>query len=143
MTSPARDIVTLLSGTLGLVGGSNLFYGQLPEEDTVKGIPHLAVAVIDTGGVFSNPRWNRDEITIQVVIRSALNDYDSGYNLAYSIKDSLLGLDPVTINGSLYSLGVLEGDINGLGFDTSGRARFTCRFRVVRENFTGSSREDF
>jgi hypothetical protein len=143
MTSPARDINQLLSGTLGLIGGTNLFYGQLPEENTARGIPHQCVALYDTGGVFANPRWDRDEINLQIIIRSALDDYDSGYNLAYSIKNSLLGRETVTINGSLYSQFVLEGDINALGFDTSGRARFTLRFRIVRENFTGSSREDF
>jgi hypothetical protein len=142
MSSAAIDIATLLqtegAGTLG----TDIFVGEMPEQSTSKGIPHRCLAVLDSGGRSPNPRWDRDDLSIQVLIRSSVDNYVSGYNYAYEVKDSLLGHTPVTINGSLYSLFVLEGDINSLGSDSSGRARFTLNFRIVRDNFTGSSRED-
>lgn len=143
MSSPAFDVATILANSAIGVLGTDIFVGEMPEENPSRNVPHRCIAVIDAGGNFSNPKWKRDELVIQILVRSPLHDYNNGYNLAYSIKNSLLGSNPGTINNSLYSLFVLEGDINSLGKDENGRARFTLRFRVVRENFTGDSREDF
>lgn len=142
MVSPASDIVTLLSTETALVAGTDLFVDNMPEEDPARGIPHRCVAVINSGGQSPNPLWDRDIVNLQILVRGPLNDPDNAYNLAYTVKDCLLGHNTVTINGSLYCSFIIEGDINNIGFDQGGRARFTMRFRVTRDNYIGSSRTD-
>ncbi|QDP62306.1 MAG: hypothetical protein Unbinned8472contig1000_6 [Prokaryotic dsDNA virus sp.] len=141
MATPAGDVSTILTG-IGLTPGTNLFVGQMPEYSQDKGVPHECVAMVDAGGLSPNPKYDRDLIYIQFQVRSAKDDYESGYNLAYSIKNSLLGRDSVTINNSLYTLFILEGDINYLGDDSFGRSKFSFRFRVVRDNYSSSDRDD-
>jgi len=137
MSIPSKDISEILQTDGVGVIGTSIFYGKMP--DNVEPV----IAVYDAGGSFSNPKWKRDELTIQVLVRGPQNAYETGYDIAYNVKNSLLGHDPVTINGSLYSLFTILGDINGLGYDDSNRARFSMRFKVVRENFDEDGRLEF
>lgn len=142
MTNPAADIAELLENDLIATRGVNLFVSRMPERDQSRGIPHEVASIVHSGGTTINPRWNRDVVILQIMVRSDINDPEGGYNFTYSIKNSLLGKNPVTINGSLYSSFNVEGDINELGDDSTGRSRFTLRIRVTRDNFTGSSRDN-
>lgn len=137
MGSPAKDIAKLLEdGKVGRLG-RKIFYGQMPEDK------EPAVAVLDTGGVFANPLWKRDEFTIQVLVRGKPQDYEAGYKLAKDVKDVLLGCKPVTIDSIDYILFVMIGDITSLGYDEQKRPRFSLNFRIVKENEPGGTRLDF
>lgn len=137
MTSPAVDVAQLLNDEGIATLGSNLFVGRMPP-DTEN-----VIAVYDEGGVgIQNPVWKRDNLSLSIYIRGLQNDYEQGYNLAYSVKNCLNGHDTVTINGSDYIRFVINGDIIAVGFDENNRPRFSMNWEVTRENFSGDDRLD-
>jgi hypothetical protein len=137
MGSPAKDIATILQtdgvGTLG----STIFYGKLPKDID------SCVVVFDTGGVYANPKWKRDELLVQVIIRGPKEGYEAGYALAKKVKDSLLGRDAVTVDSIDYIFFVMNGDINALGYDDRNRPQFSTNWRICRENVPGGNRDAF
>ena len=137
MGIPSKDMVKLLELKGVGCSGETLFYSKMPEE------VDLAVAVLDTGGIDSNPLWKRDLFTQQFLVRGQPNKYDEAYNLAKAVKDALLGCKPVTVEGVDYTQFVMIGDITAIGYDDSNRPRFTLNFRILRENEPGGKRLDF
>lgn len=134
MASPARDIASLLQ-TLGVgTEGTDIFLGRIPEETD------LSMALFDLPGIGPDPRWKRDDVLVQIVVRGNRNEYQTTYNFAQSVKDALLACNPTTINGSLYSLIVMLGDVGFIGYDDDQRPKFLMNFRVVRDNAPGGSR---
>lgn len=139
MTSPAKDIATILQPTLS--AGADLFIGKIKEAK--HGVSDLAVSLSDIGSIDDNPKWKRDECLIFITIRSNKDDYNSGYDLAYQIKDLLLGHPTVDINGSTYNCFTLQGGINWISQDVNNRDIFTMRVNVTRDGYVGGYREDF
>lgn len=137
MGSVAKDIAGLLeTDGVGTVG-TNIFIGNLPlDKENVIG-------VFDSGGVYSNPKFKRDELLCQILIRGPKESYEGGYSLAKAVKDALLGRDAVVIDGIDYIFFVMNGDIAFLGNDDRKRPQFTTNWRIVRENETGGNRLDF
>lgn len=132
ITSPAYDIAQLLEDQGVGVMAQDIFVGNIPQEiDT-------CIGVFDNGGTTSLNVYQRDEMLVRFQIRSPINDYNTGYNLANSVKEAVLGCESVTINEKDYILFNLVGDINHLGLDDLNRHRFSLNLRVVRENFGGS-----
>lgn len=137
MTSPSKDVAQLLNDEGIAVLNQNLFIGRMPP-DTEN-----VILVLDEGGVgIQNPVWKRDNLSISIYVRGLQNDYEQGYNLAYSVKNCLNGHDTVTINGSDYIRFVINGDIVWVGFDENNRPRFSMNWTVTRENFSGDDRLD-
>lgn len=137
MTSPAKDIAELLeTNGVGTVG-TNIFVGHLPLE-----LSNI-VGLFDTGGIYVNPKWKRDEFTLQILIRGPKEDYEGGYAKAKAVKDAILGIDTVTINSTDYLQFIIIGDITFLSFDDKKRPQFTTNWRIVRENQPGGVRSDF
>ena len=140
MTSPAEDIAEILENNgVGTVG-TDIYIGNIPDIDDA---PNAIVGVMDTGALFLSPKWKRDELTIQVLIRGPKRSYNLGYTKAKAVMDALLGIDPVTVNSHDYVLFVAIGGINHLGNDAQDRAKFSLNFKVVLENASGGVRESF
>jgi len=140
MTSPAEDIGEILEDAgVGTVG-TDIYIGTIPDTDDA---PHAAVGVIDTGALFLSPKWKRDELTVQVLVRGPKRSYNVGYAKAKEVMDALLGIEPVTVNSHDYVLFVILGGISHLGNDAQDRAMFSLNFKVVLENAAGGVRESF
>lgn len=138
--SAAADIADFLETEgVGTVG-TDIYIGQVPDTPSSA---EACIGVFDTGAIFINPKWQRDEMTIQILVRGPERDYETGYATAKTVQDTLLGIDPQTINGRSYVLFVMLGGINSLGADQRDRSRFSLNFKIVRENVSGGVRESF
>lgn len=97
----AADVVEYLAGAVpSLVPANNLFVGLMPAADgppeTAGGatVPSLCVSVLGTGGSTPVPylgqgRTTYRQLTAQVKIRGAPNDYSPGSTLARTVFDAL------------------------------------------------------
>ena len=140
MTSPAEDIAQILEdGGIGTIG-TDIFIGTVPD---TQDAPAAAIGVMDTGALFLSPKWKRDELTVQVLIRGPERAYTTGYAKAKAVMDTLLGIQPVTVNAHDYVLFVILGGIAHLGNDKQDRAMFSLNFKVVLENVPGGVRSSF
>ena len=140
MTSPAEDIAQILDDEgLGTIG-TDIFVGTVPDTEDA---PAAAIGVIDTGALFLSPKWKRDELTVQILVRGPRRAYNTGYATAKAVMDTLLGIEPVTVNSHDYVLFVILGGIAHLGNDARDRAMFSINFKVVLENVPGGVRSSF
>lgn len=99
-----------------------------------------AIAVINTGGFNPEPGLAIDYPTIEFLVRSTIEDSASNYNKALEIKNLLLGVFPITLDGVLYKSVTMIGDINWLGYDVNRRPMRSLNFKLIKENEPGSNR---
>jgi hypothetical protein len=128
MASPAADVALLLQNALVGTIGTNIYIGKLPDQNDA---PHKAIGVFDTGSAYTNPKWQRDEFLVQILVRGPQQNYQEGYDFAEAAKGAVLA-------GFL-----LNGGINGLGTDQRDRHIFSLNFRVIAENRPGGVRDPF
>jgi hypothetical protein len=132
-TSPAADIAELLEiEGIGIIGDT-IFIGHIPQK-----VNKACIGVYDAGGGVSLPTYQRDEMFIRFNIISDVESYQSGYNLANSVKEAVIGHKPININSKDYIIFTLLGDINHLGRDELNRNRFSLNLRTIREQFGNS-----
>lgn len=86
---PSNDIWHILK-ELGFEG--NLFIGFNPDEEGV------VTSIIDTGGINANPKWLRDDLTVQFYTRSRPHQYQQAYKELYNIRNYLLGVNTKTVS---------------------------------------------
>ena len=125
MSSPAVDIAGLLEAQGLGTAGTTLFVGRDPGGTT------LTISVYDTGGLPPNPKYSRDEPSVQIAVWGAANDYSGGYTKALAIKDYLLGLTSQTIGTKTYFAFNMRTDITFVGYDQNQRPQFTLNFRLI------------
>jgi hypothetical protein len=140
MASPAADVALLLQNALVGTIGTNIYIGKLPDQNDA---PHKAIGVFDTGSAYTNPKWQRDEFLVQILVRGPQQNYQEGYDFAEAAKGAVLGVQPQTLNGNYYAGFLLNGGINGLGTDQRDRHIFSLNFRVIAENRPGGVRDPF
>jgi hypothetical protein len=132
--SPASDIADFLVdqgvGTYDTNGSLPLIrVGVEPDIEN-----RVLITLYDTPGVPSNPRYQRDQPSIQVRAKAKSEmDYPSAYNAQQSVKDTILGMDRRTINGSLYVGVWMKADIASLASDYNKRSILVSSYRMVRE----------
>lgn len=132
--NPALDIATILQ-TDGLGSlGTDIFVGMTPE------ISSLLIAVFDSGGFDPNPKYLREEPTIQCLVKGTPGDYAAASAKALAVKDSLLGRAPTLIGNTDYIRFTQMGDILHLGVDEKNRHIFTSNWHLVREMQSGGHR---
>ncbi len=133
--SPATDIAQMLNDAVVGTLGTDLFIGKDP-----PAVATLTITVYDTGGLAPNPKWLRDEPTVQCLVRGEVNDYVNAWTKAQLIKDTLLGADPIILGGTDYVLFTQIADILSLGYDESSRIMLVSNWRLVREMQSGGNR---
>lgn len=100
------------------------------------------LTIYDTGGPPSNPAWERDEPRIQLRVKSDTPfNYPNAYNLQQSLKDLLLGMDSVMLNGTRYVGIWMQTDIATLSQDYNNRIILVSNYRTVREYTTTNRKE--
>lgn len=124
----------LETNSVGIVG-TDIFVSREPTT------PDFAITIYDTGGISPNPKFLRDEPTIQVRVRGDKNGYSVAFAKAQEIKDVLLGATPIVLSGTDYVLFVQIGEIIALGYDDSNRPLIVSNWQLVREMASGGNRE--
>lgn len=114
------DIKTLLTSI-----NTNIYRNDRPET------PDNTLIIYRTGGqpalhAMGNRAPSLEKPTFQVEIRNT--SADTAEEQAIAVKDALDGLTKTTINGTLYEVIFMVGDILSLGKDTRERTKFTVNF---------------
>lgn len=128
-TTPDTDVVALLTGSLGLVAGTNLFAGPVRAPGT--GVPDKAVFVLATGGAPPIPYMDGtlqdyQRSIVQIRVRSDLEDFPTGQTLARSVRDFLH-----KITGTSYTdIRVRETEPNYLGPDELGHHEWSVNLEM-------------
>lgn len=134
MSSPADQISELFTAGAGWTR----VVGKLGDD------PDQQVCFYDSGGMNPNAKWLLDYRSIQVVARGKPNEYGNAYSKIQAVKDTLLGLEPVTLVSGDRIDGITGiGDITFLHYDEKSRPVFSVNFRVFWEPATNglTSRE--
>jgi len=127
MGSPSVDIATKLA-TAGIgVLGTSIFVGREP------GLSTLTITLLDVGGAAPNPKYARDFLDLQIVVKGAPNDYVSARTKAEAIKNNLLGAAAYTVGTEIYFAFNMRGDINFIGYDKNNQPSFTLNFRIIKD----------
>lgn len=133
---PSVDIRQLLIDD-GALTSDQIFVGKSPQQLTTA-----HTTLIDNGGS-TNPRWLRDETNLQALVRGATQDYLSGWEMAQTVKDTILGREQFVVNDVLYIRFLLLNDILFIGYDENERPTFSLNFQVVRDySAVGDSNRD-
>lgn len=135
MTSPAEDIASILEIDALGIRGTDIFIGLEPEDAGT-----LTITIYDTGGFPPNPKWLRDEPTVQCRVRGTAGDYTSAWAKAQAIKDALLGRAPTTVGTTDYVFFIQLGDIISLGHDDNNRPMIVSNWHLAREMPSGGNR---
>lgn len=91
------------------------------------------ITIADAGGPPSNPAWQFDEPRIVVRTKSDKPyNYPSAWNAQQQIKNLLLGMKPITINGTRYSACWQQVDIAPLAQDYNNRIILVSTYRFIR-----------
>lgn len=101
---PSRDIWFILRS---LDYDDDLYIGHDPDLDQ---LPYVSIR--DTGGT-ANPKWLRDEFTMQFRAKSKREDYAGGYEHLQEIKNKLLGVYTMNIKDVELDNGEEGVSVNG------------------------------
>lgn len=139
------DIITqtkdfLVSAGIGAEGGLvaaadfDIYAGPVPAtQDALIGI-------MRNPGSPPNPRWLLDFPSVQIRVRGNKEDYIGTHNKAQAIKDTLLGIDSVTVNGDRWVSVTMPADMIDLGHDKLDRPEFALNFNLIIEPAAGTNR---
>lgn len=122
--SPAANIASLLVAQgLGPTANS-IFVGRDPGGTT------LTITLYDYAGSSPNPKYNRSEPRVQVLVCGASNDYAGAYDKALAIKNYLLGLPSQAFGSEIYFAFRMISDITFIGYGANNRPMFTLNFLI-------------
>lgn len=130
MNSPAKDVVKILGdGGLGLTPGTDLVFARMP--DNTDNI----VSTYDGPGdppMLTLKQSTSDYYYPSVSVRVRNKNYETGYNLMFSIYEYLHGKSNVTIGTTLYTVIRALNDPQLLLYDNNDRPVFMCNFQLQR-----------
>lgn len=132
MSDVAKDMADrLVAQSIGTFAGTS-GWGIYISSEPVS--PDTVITIYNTGGVDEpNPKWRLESRSFQIRVRGDENGYVAAYAKAEAIKNQLLGLGDVTINGTYY-IGIwMTINIMFLMYDDSRRPIFVMSFRAECE----------
>jgi len=136
----SQDIAQILiTAGIAVVGATSTQWGI--SAGSMPDSPNTSIMVTDQGGLDANPALGIDDLFIQVLIRSSVDDYQGGMVKAQAIKDILLGIAKQTVGGTVYVGITMRGDIISLGPDERRRYRFSTNWRVWRSPTNTTNRQ--
>lgn len=129
MNASSIDIADILEAesSLELIFATNLFVGKEPTT------PVDTVTIFDTSSIPPKLGFNNDiyeQPSVQIRVRS--KDYQTGWNLIDSIKNTLHGRGNETWNSTFYTVIYCASGPAMLDWDENSRARFICNFQMQR-----------
>jgi hypothetical protein len=139
MTSPAKTFMDLIGAAgLGTISGTIPSGGWRLGVGKITDLPDQQIICNDSGGPSPNPAYLLDFSTVQVVIRGGQNAYVTAYEKGRAVRDALLGIDPVDINGDHVSGILVLSDLTLLNYDAKDRPQFSINFRTYIEPATNA-----
>mgnify|MGYP006426086787 CR=1 FL=1 len=129
---PSEEIYDKLNAE----GFSNtMFIGYNPYPDLDKYI------IIREGYASANPKWLRDEVTLQIQGVSKREKYKEGMEMMLAAREILNGADPFDTADSTNSRFIVQNGPNYVGPDENTRHNFSMNLQYIREPFSGKNRE--
>jgi hypothetical protein len=111
---------------------------EAPNESTVPIVisklpdqPNTVIALFDSGGLASDPKWLLDFPDVSVLVRAT--EYDAAYDLAKAVKDTLLGVFSRTMGSDRLVSVTQIGNNAFTGRDSKDRPIFSLTFRIIIE----------
>ena len=133
--SPAFDIAShLIDNEIASLSKTNksLPFISVAIEPDIK--DRTLITVYDAFGKTSNPRFSRDQPTIQVRVKAPTpNGYQHAYAAQQAVKDLLLGMYATVINGTNYAHCVQVVDISSLAADANNRPILVATYNFTRD----------
>ena len=142
LKDPAADIVAALNGetlaSVALVTGTNLFAGEVPNEDFVSNVP--TVGVLNTGGAAPSPYIGSSlnsffRASVQITVRGAPSQFANGEALARAVMGALHLSRP---DDSYVTVKVQESQPSYFGTDNSQRPQWTFNLEAQYTEFVTS-----
>lgn len=132
MKLPSEEIYDYLNNQ----GFSHTMYiGADPYPDIDKYV------VLRESVVESNPKWLRDEISIQVQGASQHDLYPDGMKMMFDAFEILNGAGPFTTTDSTNARFIVQNGPAYVGPDENKRHYFSMNIQYIREPDTGTNRE--
>jgi hypothetical protein len=125
MKSPADNIATILHNLGVGVKGKDIFIGRDPA------LKKQTITCYDMGGAVPNPKYNRNEPRVKIVVSGNVDKYAEAYTKAKQIKDLLLGADNILIGTDIYFAFRMTSDIASIGYDDNNRPMFSINMRFL------------
>ena len=120
-------LVTAGVGVFAAESGWGIFIGREP------GDPETTITIYDTGGFPPNPAWLLDFPTAQIRVRGARNGYQAASQKIRDIKDALIGIDSLDLNGDRWVSITMPSDPLSLGFTEEDKPLFVANFNLIIE----------
>lgn len=119
----AKDLLTAHCA----VSGWLIEVGIMPDE------PDEILVISDTGGLEPNPKWLIDYPTLQIMVRGKTSGYLDTFNEGKAVKDLLLGITSLDLNGDRWVSVTQNGDLTFIGRDEKMRPLFSVNFALIIE----------
>ena len=126
----------LAAPAIGLNGGLTawgIFIGTMPPK------PDACIAIFDTPGANSSPKWLLDFPQVQILVRGNENGYPQAYQKLIDCRDRILGMDPMVIAGDRWDGVTQVGSAAFLQYDENNRPIFTSNYRIILEPAASAS----
>lgn len=118
-------------------GCPQVFIGVMDDQ------PDLAISCISTGGSSPEVHLAVDYPSVQVLVRGPITDgYAVSRVIAQKVKDTLLGIFSLNVNGDRWDSVSMRGDLIWVGRDEKGRPMWSLNFSLIVEpgDLTNSNR---
>jgi hypothetical protein len=102
--------------------------------------PDSVITIFPTGGFSPNPKWKVDFPSVQIRIRGNRSGYQAAEAKAKEVKNTLLGIFSLDINGDRLVSITMAGDMTLLTYDDNERPIFVINFRLIVEPSESSHR---
>ena len=135
INSPAFDVAFFLEDAGLGTREIDIFVGREPET------PDNTITIYDTGGFPPNPKYLRDNPSVQIKVRSATDDRKIAADILKDIRNVLLNSGDRISGGSIYIQYYEFGGIIDLGVDKQGRFIMVSNYRLVRTLSITTNRE--
>jgi hypothetical protein len=135
--SPAADIASLIiaANIASFSPTSTLPFIAVGFEPDIRN--RAIITIYDTGGRNPEPKHQRDYPNIQVRTKAKeAQDYPSAYDAQQAVRDLILGMNRITIGGTLYIGCWQVGDVGSLAPDYNMRSILISNYRLAREYST-------
>ena len=128
MGSPARDLMDyLISAGLGTAGDT--FYLDRGPAD-----PKKIVAIVRDSGTWRPANDSTKEYypNVQILVRGTRGANKGIWNFCVQIRDALISIRPMSINGSWYGGVMCRSGPASIGPDESDRPVYSINFNLIR-----------
>jgi hypothetical protein len=101
--------------------------------------PDSQITVYDTGGTAANPAYRINYPALQIRVRGDVDNYAAAWSKLNDIREFLVGMDPVVLEGDNWDGIIAQNEIVSLGSDLKSRPELVLSLNCFVEPAAGSS----